>query len=452
MIEEPLDPVDVPGAKAYRAPNEPGAVGADGRHERLIELQAPLRRFVASRVYDSHLVDDIVQETMVRMLQVAPRLEVEALSAYAFTVARNLIAAGARSEATARRNLPRLVEHHEPLRPDAAVTEAEARRALGAALAKVTPSVRAQLLARDLDRRPLHEVADESNLSSGVLASQLHRVRARLRVDYLLALRRVALPSTACEKVLVAISAADRRRQTALQAGQHLNSCSVCSELSLPLSSRDHALAGWAPLPLIALGSLHGHLARWGGAHPQTVTVASTGGALAAVAVAAGVVFGFPGAAPSLPEGGARPSQGALGPTSRTQPPSLPPTTAKDESSKVAVPDLTFTGRPVFAEAALLKPLAGRSVKARDIRVLDVPADEGFWVGRDEARIFVNFAGQGESAVQIRPDQRLSFSAVMTANTPVFVAQVGLSPAQGLKTLNAQRFHLKVEPASLRIR
>lgn len=456
----------------------PAPEGAGEPHEQLVALQAPLRRFVASRVRDSHLVDDIVQETMLRMLQVAARLEAGALSAYAFTVARNLIVAGARSEATARRNLPRLVDRHEPVRPDAAATDAEARRALGAALAKVTPSVRAQLLSRDLDRRPLHEVADESDLTSGVLASQLHRTRARLRVDYLLALRQVALPTKVCEKVLVAISAADRRRQADLEAGRHLDSCPVCSELSLPLVSRDHALAGWAPIPLIALGSLHGHLARLTSTHPTaSAAAAGTGVVIAAAAVAAGVVLGSPSAGPTPPVGDARPSQvgsatATAGPTPQDplagaekapapsgQPaPAVPdasvPTQdpgSRDEAT-MAVPGLSSPGGPVVAEAAQLKPLVGRAVRAHDVVVLAVPADEGFWVGRDQARMWVHLATRGESAVQIRAGQRLSFSAVVTANTTAFLAQSGPPVGEGQETLRRVAFHLEVAPNAITVR
>lgn len=446
------------------------ATGIDEHHEKLVELQAPLRRFVASRVRDTHQVEDIVQETMLRMLQVAPRLEAESLSAYAFTVARNLIVAGARSEATARRNLPQLVERHEPVRPDTAATEAEARRALGVALAKVTPAVRHQLLARDLDRRPLHEVAVESNVSAGVLASQLHRTRARLRVDYLLSLRQITLPSAACEKVLVAISAADQRRQTALRAGQHLDGCPVCSELSLPLVGRDHALAGWAPIPLIALGSLHGHLARLFGAHPKASVAASTGVAITVAAVAAGAVYAsadpagvatppsqtvtVPSATPPTKEGPDSTAGAATTSTNQSAPEVSGPTSPAGADGLVPprVPDLSHLGGPVIADAVHLKPLSGQNVQARGVTVLKVPADEGFWIGQEKSRVWVNLAGAGESPLQIRTGQRLSFTGVVTANTPAFLASAGPAQDDGLGLLRRQQFHLEVDPSSIQVR
>lgn len=436
------------------------------RHEDLVALQGPLRRFVASRVGDSHVVDDIVQETMLRMLEVAPRLDEEVLGAYSFTVARNLIYGGARSQATARRNLPRMLDRREPVQPEDAATQAESRRALGAALAKVSPSVRAQLLARDVDRRPLHEVAGDSNLTSGVLASQLHRTRAKLRVDYVLALRKVELPTKTCEKVLVAISAADRRRQANLQAGQHLDTCSVCSDLSLPLVSRDHALAGWAPIPLLALGSLHGHLARVACAHPRATNTAAAG-AVVAAAVAAAFVVAAPAVSPAqsvstsatgtaAPASPATDAPAVIPPSQSARTPTTAPV-ADDAAGANAppnpvVPDLTRTGGSVIADAAELAPLAGGPVHARGVLVLSVPTDEGFWVGRTDARIWVRLAVSGESAVQIKAGQRLNFSGRITPNNAAFEAGTGLSKDEGQATLNRLRFHIQADPASVQVR
>lgn len=447
----------VPDGRATSPPSSPrpGVTGVDEHHEKLLELQTPLRRFVASRVRETHHVDDIVQETMLRMLQVAPRLEHDSLSAYAFTVARNLIVAGARSEVTAQRNLPRLVERREPVRPDTAATDAEARRALGAALAKVTPSVRLQLLARDLDRRPLHEVAGESNVSPGVLASQLHRARAKLRVDYLLALRQITLPSATCQKVLVAISAADQRRQTSLQAGQHLAGCPVCSELSLPLVGHDHALAGWAPIPVIALGSVHGHLARLFKAHPRASVAATTAAAVTVAAVAAAAVYASHGTADAPTGVIAGPSQTHTAPTPTNRPsPTASGSSASagtDGSRLAPVPGLSHRGGPVIPDAAHLKQLSGQNIRARDVTVLDVPADEGFWIGQEKARVWVNLTGAGESPVHIRDGQRVSFTGVVTANTPAFLVTDGPAQDKSSETLKAQQFHLKVDASSIKV-
>lgn len=118
----------------------------------------------------------------------------------------------------------------------------------------------------------------------------------------------------------------------------------------------------------------------------------------------------------------------------------------------MAVPGLSSPGGPVVAEAAQLKPLVGRAVRAHDVVVLAVPADEGFWVGRDQARMWVHLATRGESAVQIRAGQRLSFSAVVTANTTAFLAQSGPPVGEGQETLRRVAFHLEVAPNAITVR
>jgi RNA polymerase sigma-70 factor (ECF subfamily) len=139
----------------------------------LIGLSGPLRRYVASLVRDPNDVDDIVQETLIRMWQATQRLEVETLSAYAFTVARNLVLAGARSESTARRHIPKLVDLNQPVRPDESAVTSEARHALASALATLAPERRETLLARDMHQRPLAELAEQRNVTPNVPAPRL---------------------------------------------------------------------------------------------------------------------------------------------------------------------------------------------------------------------------------------------------------------------------------------
>ena len=83
------------------------------------------------------------------------------------------------------------------------------------------------------------------------MAAQLARARAKLRINYLLAIRAIDLPTDRCQSVLNALSAGDRRRQRALDAGGHLLDCKVCAALSNPLTERRRALAGFLPLGLV---------------------------------------------------------------------------------------------------------------------------------------------------------------------------------------------------------
>jgi len=70
------------------------------------------------------------------------------------------------------------------------------------------------------------------------VAAQLNRTRARLRVEYLLALEQTEPPTDRCRPVLLAISGGDRRRQRELDAGRHLLECEFCALLSRPLMER----------------------------------------------------------------------------------------------------------------------------------------------------------------------------------------------------------------------
>jgi serine/threonine-protein kinase RsbT len=70
------------------------------------------------------------------------------------------------------------------------------------------------------------------------VAAQLNRTRARLRVEYLLALEQVDPPTDRCRPVLFALSSGDRRRQREVDAAGHVLQCSVCARLSGPLTAR----------------------------------------------------------------------------------------------------------------------------------------------------------------------------------------------------------------------
>ena len=77
-----------------------------------------------------------------------------------------------------------------------------------------------------------------SGSTAGAVAAQLKRTRARLRVEYLLALEQVEPPTERCRPVLLALSSADRRRQREVDAAQHLLECELCARLSQPLLDR----------------------------------------------------------------------------------------------------------------------------------------------------------------------------------------------------------------------
>jgi RNA polymerase sigma factor (sigma-70 family) len=398
----------------------------------ILALVAPLRRFALSRLDDVHDADDVVQETLTRVLVARRRLEDETLTGYAFTVARNLIAAHYRHAQLHRRHAPRLVERGEPAQPESVVLASEDRRALGAALAELPEHQRDQLVEHVVHEVTVTDLGEASG--AGAVAAQLARTRARLRVDYLLALRGVTLPTGRCRPVLLAISAGDRRRQAALRAGPHLSRCRTCAELSEPLLHRRRALAGF--LPWIPLGALQGHLARWVRGHPAH---SAAGGAGVAAVVAAVVVAASAGPA-------AAPSTSGPSPTGS-------PTTSAPVSPTIDSP-LTGPAGPVLPVAGRLADLAGQRVQARGVRVLAVPADEGFWVGDSQGRrVWVQLrTGQGrESPVGVRPGQRLTFTALVVRNDAGFLRRAGVSQADGAAELARQGAHLEVAAADITV-
>lgn len=265
-------------------PGPPGVFGPLSRAE-LAAVEVALRRFVLSRTGDPHAADDIVQESLTRVLAAAASLEIETLTGYAIAVARNEITSRARAETTARLHLPRLLDRSVPPTPDEVVTAKESQAALAAALAALPERTRRLLVAHDLHGRPLAEIASQEKVRPGALAARLHRTRAQLRVDYVVALRGATLPDSRCRPVLLSISACDTRQQRALNAGQHLTGCTVCDEVAVPLLTRDRTLAG--VVPWLALGTPHGVISAWVGRHPRTATTTA-----AAAATAAALVLG----------------------------------------------------------------------------------------------------------------------------------------------------------------
>jgi hypothetical protein len=76
----------------------------------------------------------------------------------------------------------------------------------------------------------------------------------QLRVDYLVALRRSEPPTPRCRRVLISLSGGDRRRQRALEAGEHLLHCDYCTAMSQPLMDRRRPLAAlWPLIPVLRL-------------------------------------------------------------------------------------------------------------------------------------------------------------------------------------------------------
>jgi RNA polymerase sigma factor (sigma-70 family) len=218
----------------------------------VVELVPLLRRVIGARVHDRHVVEDLVQETLTRVMAARRRLEPRTIAPYAVVTARNLTRSLATSEDRSRRHAHRLIDLREPVLPEQEALRREESRAITTALAKLPEQDREALVAHEVEGTDMITLAASRDSTPGAVAAQLSRARARLRVEYLLELEQAEPPTARCRPVLLALSAGDRRRQRDLDAGGHLLACTWCARLSEPLLDRRRtaAVAGEIRIPI----------------------------------------------------------------------------------------------------------------------------------------------------------------------------------------------------------
>jgi serine/threonine-protein kinase RsbT len=197
-----------------------------------------VRRIVRARVSDPATADDLVQETLLRVLAAAGRVEPGMLEPYAISTARHVVATMWREKARDRRNEHRVVDLLLPPTPDADLLAREERAAVTRALERLPERDRRTLMAHEVNGADTRALARDLGCTAGAVAAQLNRTRARLRVEYLLALEGTEPPSGRCRPVLLAISSGDRRRQREVGSAHHLLECALCARLSRPLTER----------------------------------------------------------------------------------------------------------------------------------------------------------------------------------------------------------------------
>ena len=197
-----------------------------------------VRRIVRARVADHDTADDMVQETLVRVLAAAGRVEPGMLEPYAIVTARNVVTSMWQERDRHRRNQHRVVDLRAPEDPGADLLAREEHTAIADALQRLSERERQTLLAHEVSGQDTSSLAAELRSTAGAVAAQLNRTRARLRVEYLLALERTEPPTDRCRPVLLALSSGDRRRQREVDAGRHLLECDTCARLSEPLMER----------------------------------------------------------------------------------------------------------------------------------------------------------------------------------------------------------------------
>jgi RNA polymerase sigma factor (sigma-70 family) len=218
-----------------------GQPTSDLWHDDVLELAPLLRRVIAARVHDRHVVEDLVQETLTRVMAARERLEPRTLAPYAVVTARNLVRSLATSEDRSRRHAHRLIDVREPVLPEEEALRREENRAITTALGKLPQQDQEALVAHEVEGMDTATLAGSRDSTPGAVAAQLSRARAKLRVEYLLELEQAEPPTARCRPVLLALSAGDRRRQRDLDAGGHLLACSWCARLSEALLDRRRA-------------------------------------------------------------------------------------------------------------------------------------------------------------------------------------------------------------------
>jgi RNA polymerase sigma factor (sigma-70 family) len=407
----------------------------DARHEDILELEPLLRRVVGARVRDPDTVDDLVQEALARVIAVRGRLDDEAVAPYAIVTARNLVTSLAREEERRRRHRPRLVDPSEPERPEDAALRREEAAAVEAALAGLPDHEREAVVAHEVEGVDTATLAEARQSTPGAVGVQLARTRARLRLDYLLALRRVELPTARCRPVLLALSAGDRRRQLALDAGGHLMQCPTCASLSRPLVERRRSIA--VLLPLLALWWLWRRVQAWARRKPVLASLAA-----ASVVTVTGLVL--------VPPMVGRDQAPRPAPTTTTRPPAAAPSGGGGGGGsgvRLVVPGRSLL--PVPSREVLARH-AGQPVRGVNVPARGVYADEGFWVGTDGGdQLWVQLIGRGESPFQVRTGQRATFTGRLVSNPPGFAQRVGMVPEEGAAMAGRQGHHIEVAYADI---
>lgn len=194
-------------------------------------LLPTLRRVVGLWMGGHPDAEDLVQEALARVLAAGDRVDPATADAYAAMTARNLIASFWREGDRFVRHRHRLVDFDEPELPDQRLLDFEDRSAMATAMQRFDEPERELLLAHEVAGTSTAELAAERNSTPGAVAARLHRLRSRLRVEYLLALEQSDPPTELCRPVLFALSAGDRRRQQSLGAQRHVLECDLCGRL-----------------------------------------------------------------------------------------------------------------------------------------------------------------------------------------------------------------------------
>lgn len=382
--------------------------------DHLVDVGAVVRRVVSARVADRHTVEDLTQETLVRLAGVDRRLTRDATVAYAIVTARNLVVNHGNSEAMRVRHQHRLVEYTTLDGPEQLTLEREETDALAAALETLDRQDRALLVRHEVDGVSTEVLAREAGVSKGAVAMRLARARATLRVEFVLAFRRVTLPTTRCRQILMAFSAGDGRRQHALGAADHLLVCPICAALARPVTERRRGIAVWLLIPVAEAVRRATRVVRDRRLAQTAMAVVAT------AAIVTGVLL-------VQRDDGERLTSAPATPT--TAPTATSPSTVAVTTAPVATPSAPAAVATPSAPAAAAVPACpsplpldqmpsaatfGCPFAPSAITVIEVPGDEGFWARTATgAEVWVQLTGDGESPVDVQAGAALTITGTL---------------------------------------
>ena len=397
------------------------------------ELDGIVRRVAAARLRDPDTIDDVVQETLASVFAVRLRIGGDALAPYAIVTARNIVASLGRDADRHRRHLHRLVDVREVAQPEDEVVRQEERAAIEEALSRLPDREREAVVGHEVMGVDTATLAKEQKSTPGSVAVRLARARARLRVEYLMVLYAGEPPTSRCRPVLVALSAGDKRRQLALGAPSHLLACDYCAALSEAVMQRRRSLAALLPLSLFgrAVDLFPRAKAAVASKLAGKAAAVKLAGAMSALVVIGAVVMN-----------GGDPKAPAQSPTVRESSP--------QPSCRRGATIMTGDEESVSWRHGSLVALQGRTVVGCDLRVLSIPADEGFWVGTGTgARAWVQLTGPGESGPDVDVDDTVSFTGRVVRHSTAFVRR--LETTRGAALLRRHDYHIEVVDRDLRI-
>ena len=202
----------------------------------MLAVEPILRPVVRSRLKRSRDVDDVVQDGLERLFGARERLAPGAVLPYAVVIGWNLVASHARKSSLVSARYRRL-DHDRFPAPEDEVIRDEERRAMRAAMACLSDGERSDLVVREAEEMAVADVTAPGARQASTRL-RLAPSRAKLRVEYSLAIRRVELPTSRCRTVLMALSGGDMTRQLSVRVGDQLVACSTRAALADSLRHR----------------------------------------------------------------------------------------------------------------------------------------------------------------------------------------------------------------------